>query len=200
MKTVVKTLSNEEKGTILLTQFHAAEEGRKQIIIFGLMLEELATSFRPENGAKTTDEGYNSGLKGWLSEFAPDVNYNTAMSYRRFAVNARALWLEDNAKTPAELAAPEDYAQDVFDFVKNIPLQDLKGKAGRKSLAAGGTAPEPRKRLTADDRIAMAEADLADLVKAVNAFLNNGKEKLVMDAPLRTHARTAFEGLIKALK
>ena len=200
MKTVVKTLSNKEKGTILLGQFHAAEEGRKQIIIFGLMLEELATSLPRENGAKTTDEGYTSGLKGWLSEFAPAVNYGTAMGYRKFAVNARALWLEDNAKTPAELAAPEDYAQEVFDFVKNIPLNALKGKPGRKSLADGGTAPEPRKRLTADDRIAMAEADLIAILSSITDFLKSGKEKLVMDHSIRSHARKVLDDLADALK
>lgn len=197
MKPVISQLSDEKKGVILTQQFQTAEDGRKNIIVFGLMMEELSTSLPQETRKGCILDG---GLKTWLETYAPDVNYKTAMGYRKFAVNARNLWLAETRQTTAELAAPDTYAQDVFDFVKNIPLNELKGRPGRKSLAAGGTAPEPRKRLTADDRIAMAEADLADLVKAVNSFLNNGKEKLVMDAPLRTHARTAFEELVKALK
>ena len=198
MKPVISQLSDEKKGVILAQQFQAAEDGRKNIIVFGLMLEELENSIILP--AEKNSVGRPNKLGNWLETYAPDVNYKTAMGYRKFAVNARNLWLAETRQTTAELAAPDTYAQEVFDFVKNIPLNDLKGKPGRKSLAAGGTAPEPRKRLTADDRIAMAEADLIAILSGITDFLKSGKEKLVMDHSIRSHARKVLDDLADALK
>lgn len=56
-----------------------AVNGTLHIIRFGCMMLVKETVLTRENGAKTTDPGYNGGLRAWLAAEAPDVNYKTAM-------------------------------------------------------------------------------------------------------------------------
>ena len=76
----------------LTTQYRAvvAATGQmlREAVKFGAMLMELETILGKSQG------GYNSegeGIKGWLAENCPEINYSTAVNYKALAAKSAAL-------------------------------------------------------------------------------------------------------------
>lgn len=52
------------------------------MVRFGCMMLIKEAFLKFKNGAKTDDPGYDGGLRAWLAENVPDVNYKTAMGFK----------------------------------------------------------------------------------------------------------------------
>ena len=79
-------------ATALTTQYRAvvAATGQmlREAVKFGAMLMELETIVGKSQG------GYNSegqGIKAWLAENCPEINYSTAINYKNLAAKSAAL-------------------------------------------------------------------------------------------------------------
>jgi len=60
-----------------------ANEGMKSVVIFGSMLAAIDTSLPRQTRNGCIQSG--DTLKAWLEENCPDINYKTAMGYKRLA-------------------------------------------------------------------------------------------------------------------
>lgn len=59
-----------------------AVNGVLNVVRFGCMMLVKETILKLQNGAKPGDPAYGAGLKGWLADNVPDVNYKTAMGFK----------------------------------------------------------------------------------------------------------------------
>lgn len=80
-------------GAALSAQYRKAMDGMKEIVTFGAMMlavrDELAKRLTATEGRGQFEAG--SGLKGWLSEFAPEIPRQTAMRFMDLAGTVRQL-------------------------------------------------------------------------------------------------------------
>jgi len=78
---------------VLTSGWSRAQAGLVEIIRFGatllLVREWLEDHSSAENGAKRGDPGYTGGLKKWLADHCPDINYKTAYGYMVAAAGLR---------------------------------------------------------------------------------------------------------------
>ena len=76
----------------LTTQYQAvvAATGQmlREAVKFGAMLMELETIVGKSHGGYNTD---GDGIKGWLAEHCPEINYSTAIRYKSFAAKSATL-------------------------------------------------------------------------------------------------------------
>ena len=76
----------------LTTQYQAvvAATGQmlREAVKFGAMLMELETIVGKSHGGRDTD---GDGIKGWLAEHCPEINYNTAKVYKNLAAKSATL-------------------------------------------------------------------------------------------------------------
>ena len=76
----------------LTTQYQAvvAATGQmlREAVKFGAMLMELETIVGKSQGGRNTD---GDGIKGWLAEHCPEINYSTAIVYKNLAAKSATL-------------------------------------------------------------------------------------------------------------
>ena len=79
-------------ATAITTQYRAvvAATGQmlREAVKFGAMLMELETIVGKSHGGRDTD---GDGIKGWLAEHCPEINYNTAKVYKNLAAKSATL-------------------------------------------------------------------------------------------------------------
>ena len=76
----------------LTDQYRKAISGCREMLIFGSMFMGLGRVLQPQN---TVDEqglitGREGGLKGWIEQNCPSINYNTAYKFYGLAKSMRA--------------------------------------------------------------------------------------------------------------
>lgn len=154
-------------------QWRAAQNGLRHIVAFGAMLLEVERWLAAKKGKfKRAGEGY--GLKAWLSEHCPEVNYNTAAGYKAAALGLRnaAKLAADRPLLPLMGEKPlsdeeeERVREKVMDVVATSSLRLLKE-------ASRAEKPGPRKATHTNGRRALApleiaEAAMQDLEASVN--------------------------------
>ena len=91
-----KGWTDERVAYAVRGQWRAAQNGLRHIVAFGAMLLEVERWLAAKKG-KFKRAGEGGGLKAWLSEHCPEVNYKTAAGYK-----AAALGLRQAAKLAAD--------------------------------------------------------------------------------------------------
>jgi hypothetical protein len=136
-------------ATIVQFAWDKAQDGLRSIVEFGALLLEV------ETWLKKRDHSYDRkgvGLKAWLAEHAPEVDYKTAMGYKYAASGLMAL--ADKAQNrpllvlmgeqPLSDAEEEAAREQVLSLVSTSSLRLLKAaaKAERSELGRpkGGTS------------------------------------------------------------
>lgn len=133
-------------ATIVGFAWAKAQDGLRSIVEFGALLIEVETWLkkRPDYNRKA-----GVGLKAWLSEHAPEVDYKTAMGYKYAASGLLAL--ADKARNrpllvlmgekPLTDAEEEAAREQVLSLISSSSLRLLKAAA-----KAAGPARDPADR------------------------------------------------------
>ena len=79
------TTGREYAPAVITQAWKMAINGIRNVVCFGSMLCEVDTSLSRETSKRTDPRGGVDTLKGWLAEHCPEINYKTAMKFRRMA-------------------------------------------------------------------------------------------------------------------
>ncbi len=123
-------------ATIVGFAWRKAQDGLRHIVEFGALLIEVEKWLKKRGGGS-----YNMhagvGLKAWLAEYAPDVDYKTAMGYKYAASGLLAL--ADKARNrpllvlmgeqPLSDKEEEEAREQVLSLVSSSSLRLLKAAA-----------------------------------------------------------------------
>jgi len=198
-------------------QYWRAISGALEMVRFGAMLLEIETGvsrvrLRCENGQLA---GQESGLKAWLADNCPDVNYKTAMRFKALAEGVRR-YCNVPAKVPLALAMPGADGEPVGRDAKLAKLQRsvwalCEGRSARQLQFAFGADAAPR----GGDRrsgLKMSEEEkhlkhledcrqvwlklVGDLSNQVSTF----RSHLCLDADTLTHIVIKLDTIRAALK
>lgn len=138
-------------ATIVQFAWDKAQDGLRSIVEFGALLLEVEAWLK-KRGGTFQQKGGTYGLKAWLAEHAPEVDYKTAMGYKYAASGLMAL--ADKAQNrpllvlmgeqPLSDAEEEAAREQVLSLVASSSLRLLKAaaKAERSELGRpkGGTS------------------------------------------------------------
>ena len=179
----------------------------RECVKFGALLLEVSYYLGEARHAKNEGEG----LKAWLSENCPQINYKTAMGYKRMGEMAvtklgggsQAVAVLQDKTSVQEPGTGEtidveskfiEKRDELFKEVKsrreleqtyfNLMARDGKVKRGRKEGSkAAQVAEDVRKAKTAAEKAADAEHEMRELIGALGAFLTRGgKVQMLSDA------------------
>ena len=177
----------------------------RECVKFGALLLEVSYYLGSTQGKK------GEGLQAWLSENCPQINYKTAMGYKRMGEMAvtklgggsqAVAVLQDKTEVipPGEDAPIEveskfiEKRDELFNEGKSrreleqayfkFMASEGKGKRGRKEGSkAAQVAEDVRKAKTAAEKAADAEHEMRELIGALGAFLTRGgKVQMLSDA------------------
>ncbi len=189
---------NALMGQQLAEQYDRAIDGEMHVVLFGAMMVHLKSCVLPRQIASLTDgkpvkkwggNNAGTGLKAWISEHAPTVNYNTATSWMRMVEAAREAMIEDGELTEtADLQrllgngddlkpAERKERQTVFDFFAGksrrgildykIRVHDPKTPGG--NLRGSGPRPKRTRAQIAADKLSARAAAQFELLCGVPA-------------------------------
>lgn len=200
--------SDTALGQQLTAQYHRAVSGMREVLIFGAMLMQIEASLSPSVHVRTlggklagsTRDG--GGLRGWLSQHAPEIRRPTAYRFLGITkavaaeydqiVGARiakqydlpTLALADPATLPEPAAAKQ---LELFDYVSGTSQRSwLDQIRAKQPIQLGGDMrkidPETGERInhtraTLEERLEMRRIDAIDagnaLYRAVATLLDN---------------------------
>lgn len=136
-------------ATIVGFAWAKAQDGLRAIVEFGALLIEVETWLKKRGGFNGLQKKLGVGLKAWLAEHAPEVDYKTAMGYKYAASGLLAL--ADKARNrpllvlmgeqPLTDAEEEAAREQVLSLVSSSSLRLLKAAA-----KAAGPACDPADR------------------------------------------------------
>lgn len=200
-------------ATIVQFAWDKAQDGLRSIVEFGALLLEV------EAWLKKRDHSYDRkgvGLKAWLAEHAPEVDYKTAMGYKYAASGLMAL--ADKAQNrpllvlmgeqPLSDAEEEAAREQVLSLVSTSSLRLLKAaaKAERSELGRqkGGTSEGRRAKeplALSEEWMQRAEAASGELggvcmVAQAELLLANPDRLAVVRAHVRDCLRV-LDGLVE---
>lgn len=150
----------------LTSQYQKAVSGTREILVFGCMMMELPSVLELQN-AKTRG-GWNAGhgLKGWIEEHCPDINYKTAHSFYTLARGMREA-LGIPAKTdvhkllsaaPAALSPKErKIRQELDSAIEGKSMRQLEFDFGVRRPKGKSGAPAGNKNAAGKGRLTDAE-------------------------------------------
>ena len=185
------------------------------LIEWGNFLGEARGSFAGSNGG-----GADVGLKGWLAEHCPEINYQTAMGYKHLAEKTAKMLGGGNMAIAAlqgkgEVAAPDgevvDVDAEVVEQVDEIfakadsrrKLEQMyfefsSGKGGRAGRPKGTKAAAEVKKLTAVESARRLWGDIVYQVVKHRAGLYSAAKLLPRDEAEQSHEE--LKALCDALK
>ena len=182
----------------------AAVDGLRSIIAFGAILVATETVLTRENGAKKTDPGYGGGLQAWLTEHCPDVNYKTAMRFKRLAEAAiESCSMVVEAGEAARLLGTSTHVEEIEDQRKLEALEEvIEGKSQRDLLGAAyrpagrpkGTPGGGRRAFTAEERATDAMDEVKERLSQLSAFCV-GPKLLALPEEYRLRVATTLKDL-----
>lgn len=190
----------------LTQQWRKAESAKVEIVRFGWMLSEVETQVARGRMGNGTYKG-GDGMKAWLAQNCPEINYKTALDYRTIYERVRAAVKIPDAvdmhdvleETPGEDKKIEAYRQQIFDFVLDTPIRELK-RPGRKSLDEGGTAPVPRKAPTMEERQEASSRDLMEVCELMRRWFDGKQFDLLVNEAVRLTAIDKCKAMLEVLK
>ena len=187
----------EQEVALLTTQYRKAVNGLYEAYRFGQMLAQVKARLEAALGdaARGTAEishgdraivgGWNAGtgLRGWLSEHCPEINYSTA---RRFLAIAE--------KTNAALAA----APALVDSRQGAASRDgeADGTQGRDFNGSDGLSTSSASTVGCQ----LSTVDCEPSEQAVRAYLEGKSQRQVLKAPSKPTVRHAMSEAERAEK
>ena len=148
----------------LTTQYRKAVNGLYEAYLFGQMLAQVKARLEQFSGDAETTVGNNgnalaapgwnagTGLKAWLAQHCPEINYSTARRFLAVAEKTNAALAESEAvpaSPRAALSAGEGLGRGAPEtFPEETIRAYLEGKSQRQLLGRGGAREEagrPRK-------------------------------------------------------
>ena len=159
------------------TQYKRAVAGCLEMVRFGAMLMEVASvisrvRLRSEDGRI---EGREDGLKAWLDEHCPDVNYATAMRFKSLAegvkracglpevmpmrlalpgpdgaIDVDADWAPDGKGRPVSASRLRELQAEVWELVEGKSQRQLLFSFMSPEGPKGGARPPSTKKLDPD--------------------------------------------------
>ena len=178
---------DDEIAARVTNSWHKAQDGLRHIVEFGALLLEVDKWLKARPGAKRGQGSY--GLRNWLAENCPEVNYDTARGYREAAKGllAAAQLAADRpllalmGENPLTDEEEESARAKVMDVIASSSLRLLKAaaRADRTELGRpkGGTSEGRRAKdpLTASEewmqRAEAAANELGGVCMVVQAEL-----------------------------
>ena len=193
----------EQEVALLTTQYRKAVNGLYEAYRFGQMLAQVKARLEDAFGdaARGTAEisggknaivgGWNAGtgLKAWLAEHCPEINYSTARRFLQVAEKTHAALSSGDSPVDCSLSTVDSAAEPSEQAVRDF----LEGKSQRQVLKAPGK-PTPRH--------AMSEAERAEkLAEVCKGFLESleGVERTGESNLLRLEDRREIVTRLKAL-
>lgn len=202
-------------ATIVGFAWRKAQDGLRSIVEFGALLIEVETWLK-KRGGTFQQKGGTYGLKAWLAENAPEVDYKTAMGYKYAASGLMAL--ADKARNRPLLALmgeqplsdkeEEEAREQVLSLVSSSSLRLLKAaaRAERSELGRpkGGTSEGRRAKeplALSEEWMQRAEAAAGELggvvmVAQAELLLANPDRLAVVRAHVRDCLRV-LDGLVE---
>ena len=119
----------------LSAQYAKALAGTREILLFGAMMDRLPTVLSRQNGQQARNAGgrFDGGLKAWLAEHCPEINYHVAYGFLQLArAMAKALALPAECDLPRLLAAPAEELSDDDARVRETIDEAIEGKSRRQ--------------------------------------------------------------------
>ena len=147
-------------ATIVQFAWDKAQDGLRHIVEFGALLLEVDKWLKARPGAKRGQGSY--GLRNWLAEHCPEVNYDTARGYREAAKGllAAAQLAADRpllalmGENPLTDEEEESAREKVMDVIASSSLRLLKAAAKADVEKAG-----PKKGNQSDGKRAVPEGE-----------------------------------------
>lgn len=160
----------------------------KEMVVFGAMLAEIDKALTSQRFANK-NYGGGASLRSWLEANCPEIEYSTAMDYKRTMKNFMAYMklkedtplLEMMNADPYEDEAKESLRQQILDSMTGLTktqlrnLTDKRGRAGGALKGQVGVA-EGRRALTVEEQAADAAAEMRELVGRLHAFVVESKK------------------------
>lgn len=185
--------------------------GLRNMVVFGAMLLEQENSFctRAKTGKLAGGFGAGDGLKAWLESNCPDVNYHTAMRFKRLAEAAIAHLIEAGINVTPRLIPqmagilpppenpPEDFDQGreaLVALVTGKSQRDLLGAAYRPAGRPKGTPGGGRRAFTAEERTTQAMDEVKERLNQLAAFCV-GPKLLALPEEYRLRVATTLKDL-----
>lgn len=158
----------------------------KEMVVFGAMLAEIDKALTSQRFSRNGD---GASLRSWLEANCPEIEYSTAMDYKRTMKNFMAYMklkedtplLEMMNADPYEDEAKESLRQQILDSMTGLTktqlrnLTDKRGRAGGALKGQVGVA-EGRRALTVEEQAADAAAEMRELVGRLHAFVVESKK------------------------
>lgn len=195
---------DEEIGIRVLHAWRDAQAGLFAIVEFGALLIEVETWLRKRGGAQRGPG--STGLKAWLAENAPEVDYKTAMGYKYAARGLLSLadkardrpLLELMGEEPLTDAEKEAAREQVREVIATSSLRLLKAAAKADVEKAGpkkGGASNGKQVVAESEREAEAAEDLAAAANDLGRFCSD-KRKLRRAAAADLEAFEVLRGRV----
>ena len=113
-------------ATAITTQYRAvvAATGQmlREAVKFGAMLMELETIVGKSHAGRDSE---GDGIKGWLAEHCPEINYNTAKVYKSLAAKSAALIGGMGLQTTAALQGGETVTKTTGEVI-DVPSEIIE--------------------------------------------------------------------------
>jgi hypothetical protein len=163
---------SQQLATQLTDQYRKAISGTRDILVFGAMMLQLGGMLNQRGPDRDSDatgpKAKGLGLKGWIEEHCPEINYATAYSFLNLARG-----LVENLAIPPKvdvarlLSAPED--------------QLTKHEANIRTKVDEFIAGKSKRQLEFDFSIRKPQAKPVGAPKGNQNALKEGKEKQQQD-------------------
>ncbi len=185
-----------------------ANEGMKSVVIFGSMLAQVE-SYLPRQTAQKNQHSEHT-LKAWLDENCPEINYKTAMGYKRLATLAAASFnckpheLAHLLRIPAQHLTPSEQAKtEIIDkYLTGASQRSLLNDWATQKPGAlpGQKRKEAHKPTPEESEAKLRELANHGLITARNTLVGIAAEKELSSRLDRTQARALIKDIKAAIQ
>lgn len=191
---------------ILTTQYKKAVNGLYEAYLFGQMLLAVQKRLSLSLTRETKGEWHapaGSGIKGWLAQHCPDINYKTALRFLAVAEKTNAaLILSDEASAgagehplPGEKGAERPHQAPSEEAVRAY----LEGKSQRQLLKAPKAEPAVRHAPTPEERAERIRETFAGFLTSLEGMVRT-EETDVLRPNDRRELVTRLKSLARTLE
>ena len=157
----------------LTEQYNRAIAGTREVLGFGCMMIQLPSVLEFQNGGMAgSHDSKGMGLKGWIEEHCPDINYNTAYAFYRLAKSMReALGIKGGTDIhklltapPASLSRAESKIRKQIDgAITGKSMRQLEFDFGIRKPSGKSGAPQGNQNASKTGKLKLTDAEAAKM-------------------------------------